>query len=129
MACVSVCPTQAVFGGGDTPRLSFREERCVQCGLCERSCPEDAIRLAPRVDYARQADPVEVLLHEEPMHHCPRCGKAFATRKMIERMEQKLAGHWMFADGAARARLQLCENCRVEAVMREEGTIAPYRDE
>ncbi|MDZ7786693.1 MAG: 4Fe-4S binding protein [Halofilum sp. (in: g-proteobacteria)] len=127
MACVSVCPTQAVVGGGESPQLRFHEERCTQCGLCERTCPEDAITLAPQVDYAAQAEPGERVLHEEPMHHCPGCGKAFATRKLIERMEQRLAGHWMFADDTARRRLQLCEDCRVEAVMRDEGSLHPYK--
>lgn len=127
MACVSVCPTQAVVGGGDTPRLEFREDRCVQCGICERTCPEDAIRLVPRVDFAAQAGAEQRMLYEAPMHHCPECGRAFASRKVIERMEERLANHWMFTDDAARRRLQLCEDCRVKAVLRDEGTIDPYR--
>lgn len=127
MACVSVCPPAAVLGGGEEPRLLFREDRCVQCGLCERTCPEDAITLVPRLDYAAHAEPGERVLHEEEMHHCPGCGKAFATRKLIARMEQRLAGHWMFQDEQARARLYLCEDCRVRAVMSDEGGIDPYR--
>jgi len=127
MACVSVCPTQAVIGGGEQAQLKFREDRCVQCGLCERACPEDAIELTPQIDFAAQLAPAERVLNEEPLHHCPGCGKAFATRKMIERMEQRLAGHWMFDNDSARQRLWLCEDCRVKAMVRDEGSINPYR--
>lgn len=127
MACVSVCPPAALLGGGDDPRLLFREDRCVQCGLCERTCPEDAITLVPRMDYAAHAEPGERVANEEEMHHCPGCGKAFATRKLIARMEERLAGHWMFRDEKARGRLYLCDDCRVRAVMSDEGGIDPYR--
>ena len=48
MACVSVCPASALQAGGDEPRLSFIEMNCVQCGLCERACPESCITRAPR---------------------------------------------------------------------------------
>lgn len=128
MACVSVCPTQAVRGGGEVPRLDFREDRCVQCGICERACPEDAIRLVPRVDYAAHAgEPVARVLNESEMHYCPGCGKPFAAKKVIERMEQRLSGHWMFDDRAARERLWLCEDCRVKAMMHDRGVIDPHR--
>ncbi|WP_070989854.1 4Fe-4S binding protein [Halofilum ochraceum] len=123
MACVSVCPTQAVLGGGDEPKLKFREDRCVQCGMCETTCPEDAIVLQPRIDFAAQVEPEERVLNEEEMHQCPGCGKAFAPVKVIQRMEERLAQHWMFADEAARRRLWLCEDCRVKAMMRDQGSI------
>lgn len=129
MACVSVCPTQAVRGGGEVPRLDFLEDRCVQCGICEHACPEDAIRLVPRIDYAAHVEEPEArVLNETEMHYCPGCGKPFAAKKVIERMEQRLSGHWMFADNqAARERLWLCEDCRVKAMMHDEGLIDPHR--
>lgn len=126
MACVSVCPPGALIGGGDEPRLLLREDRCVQCGLCDTTCPEDAINLVPRMNYRAHLEPAEVVLSEEPMHHCPGCGKAFATRKVIELMEQRLAGHWMFQDEKSRQRLYLCEDCRVRAAMSDQHGINPY---
>ncbi len=128
MACVSVCPTQAVQGGGEVPRLDFREDRCVQCGICEHACPEDAIRLVPRIDFAAHTgEPQHRVLNESEMHYCPGCGKPFAAKKVIERMEQRLSGHWMFGDSSARERLWLCEDCRVKAMMHDKGVIDPHR--
>lgn len=123
MGCVSVCPASAVQGGGDQPRLEFREDRCVQCGLCEQACPEDAIALEPRMDFQAFLEPAARTLNEAAMHHCPDCGKAFATERMIERMLDRLSGHWMYRDENARNRLLLCEDCRIKKMWDEEGGI------
>ncbi|MFO7764184.1 MAG: 4Fe-4S binding protein [Wenzhouxiangellaceae bacterium] len=127
MGCVSVCPASAVQGGGDRPRLEFREDHCVQCGLCEQACPEDAITLQPRINFQAHLEPHSSLLNEAPMHHCPDCGKAFATEQMIERMLGRLADHWMYQDENARKRLLLCEDCRIKKMWDEEGAIDVHR--
>jgi len=114
MGCVSVCPASAVQGGGDLPQLQFREDHCLQCGLCEKACPEDAIRLQPRMNFEAHLEPRQQILNEAAMHYCPDCGKAFATEQMIARMTERLSGHWMFQDEASRKRLLLCEDCRIK---------------
>jgi len=113
MSCVSSCPTHALQDGRGLPQLNFREWSCVQCGLCERTCPEGAISLSPRFLYDVEAREQPRLLHEEQPLCCVSCGKPFATRSMLEVLERKLAGHWMFQDEASRRRLQMCEDCRV----------------
>jgi ferredoxin len=113
MACVSVCPASALFDGGDVPRLDFLEANCVQCGLCELACPEDAITLHPRFLFDPQQRRRRRLLHEEEAFCCSRCGKPFATPSLIARMKAKLSGHRMFQDEAALKRLLLCGDCRV----------------
>jgi len=128
MACVSVCPTAAVQGGGDEPKLWFQEERCVQCGMCATACPEDAITLDPRLDFAAQLQPERRLLHEERMQLCLDCGKQFATRKMIERMKEKLSNHWMFQTPEAKQILLLCDDCRIQRAFDDNGGINPHRD-
>lgn len=128
MGCVSVCPASAVQGGGDQPRLELREDHCVQCGLCEQACPENAIELQPRMNFAAHLEPDTTLLNEAAMHRCPDCGKAFATERMIERMLERLAGHWMYQDEDARNRLLLCEDCRIKRMWDDEGTLDVHRD-
>lgn len=113
MSCVSACPTHALQDGRGLPQLNFREWNCVQCGLCERTCPEDAISLSPRLLLDIEARERPRILHEEQPVCCVACGKPFATRAMLDKLSRKLEGHWMFRDEAARRRLQMCEDCRV----------------
>jgi ferredoxin len=113
MSCVSACPTHALQDGRGLPQLNFREWNCVQCGLCERTCPEDAVRLQPRFLYDAELRERPRVLHEEQPVCCIACGKPFTTRAMLEKVSRKLEGHWMFQDDAARRRLQMCEDCRV----------------
>ena len=113
MGCVGVCPAKALSDGGDQPQLLFYEQNCVQCGLCEQACPERAITREARLlpDPARRSE--KTLLNEEPVFHCVSCGKPFATKKMIDRITAKLAGHHMYQDAQAIRRLQMCDDCRV----------------
>ena len=113
MSCVSACPTHALQDGRGLPQLNFREWNCVQCGLCERTCPEDAVRLQPRFLYDAELRERPRVLHEEQPVCCIACGKPFTTRAMLEKVNRRLEGHWMFQDDAARRRLQMCEDCRV----------------
>ena len=121
MACVSVCPASALADGGDKPQLNFLEANCVQCGLCETACPENAIDLYARFLFERETRRQHRVLNEEAVFHCVSCGKPFATRSMIEGMTAKLRGHHMFQSDAALRRLQMCGDCRVQAMFREEG--------
>ncbi|MEN8761487.1 MAG: 4Fe-4S binding protein [Thiogranum sp.] len=119
MACVSQCPANALSAGDDKPQLKFIEANCVQCGLCCRSCPEDAIAASPRFLYdVVKRNRMRVLNEEEPFC-CVHCGKAFATRSVIERITQKMKGHPMFS-GEALARISMCDDCRVKAIYADE---------
>lgn len=119
MACVAVCPASALQAGGDTPRLDFIEANCLQCGLCEQACPENAITLEPRYVLSREQRMQRRALREDSPFHCIKCGKAFATQSVIGKMQQKLAGHWMFQEASARERLRMCGDCRVVDMMEE----------
>ncbi|MFC7368626.1 4Fe-4S binding protein [Vreelandella zhaodongensis] len=113
-ACVSNCPTPALKAGGDTPTLSFLEADCVQCGLCEQACPENAITLLPGF-LAAPARDTRHICHEEAAFECISCGKPFATVSTVAAIKKKLADHPYFA-GDALARLEMCEDCRVKDV-------------
>ena len=122
MACASVCPAGAVITAGDAPRLDFIEQNCVQCGLCEKACPEDSISLHARLLFdARQRADRRVLNEDEPFP-CSSCGKIFGSTRTIERMVEKLSGHWMFQQKPEQlARLRMCEDCRVKDMFRDGG--------
>jgi ferredoxin len=111
LSCVSACPASALQDNALMPQLRFIEKNCVQCGLCATTCPEDAIKLTPRLLLTPERREARVLNETRP-YACIRCGKPFGTLKAIESMLGKLAGHSMF-QGAALERLKMCGDCRV----------------
>lgn len=111
LSCVSACPASTLQDNAALPQLRFIEKNCVQCGLCARTCPEQAITLEPRLLLARERREARVLNEAQP-YACVRCGKPFGTLKAIEAMLARLGGHPMF-QGAAAERLKMCGDCRV----------------
>ncbi|MEJ2479413.1 MAG: 4Fe-4S binding protein [Acidihalobacter sp.] len=120
MACVSICPTHALAAGGGEPRLELFEGRCVQCGLCELGCPEQAVTRETRLltDPERRRQPQQ--LNAEAPFECIVCGSAFASQAMIMRMAEKLSTHHMFQGERAQRRLYMCGECRTRDMLQEE---------
>ncbi len=120
LSCVSLCPSGALKDNPDRPQLRFQEDACLQCGICTTICPEKALGLEPRLNLGDGALTPVVLKEEEPFH-CIECGKPFGVRSTVERLTEKLAGkHSMFQDGKAVRLLQMCDDCRVNAVYHSE---------
>ncbi|WP_298441117.1 4Fe-4S binding protein [uncultured Ferrimonas sp.] len=113
MSCAALCPARALQDGGDSPALKFTEQSCVQCGLCQQACPEQAISLAAQFNLDRDQRQSQQVLKEEQPFECITCGKPFATQAVIKKMTTALAGHSAFA-GSAIERLKMCEDCRVK---------------
>ncbi|MGZ8199083.1 MAG: 4Fe-4S dicluster domain-containing protein, partial [Burkholderiales bacterium] len=118
MACVGACPASALLDSKETPQLRFIERNCVQCGLCAKTCPEDAIALTQRLNLAPEAKTPVVLNETEPFS-CVRCDRPFGTRQMIDNMLGRLSGHSMFGSPEALRRLQMCADCRVLDMMEQ----------
>jgi ferredoxin len=112
MACAGVCPSGALSADGKAPRLVFREFRCHQCGLCRETCPESAIQLVPRLLLDPGAPEKQTVLRETEAFRCVECGAPFAPPAMINRIKEKLAGHWMYANERQLRRLKMCRTCR-----------------
>jgi ferredoxin len=125
LACVGVCPTGALSAAEDHPRLSFTENACVQCGLCQPTCPEKVIRLVPQLDFTDAAFEPRVVKEEAPAT-CTRCGKIFGVQSTIDRIAARLEGHhWMYrGDQSQRERLRMCADCRIIAQSQSE--LDPY---
>ncbi len=116
LSCVGACPTGALADNAERPEVSFSEAACVQCGICRATCPEKVITLEPRYNFTNAALSREVLFGEEPFH-CISCGKPFGARVMIERVTERLKSHAMFANEKQLAIIQMCDNCRVAAMV------------
>ncbi len=115
LACVGACPAGALVDDEDSPKLSFIEAACVQCGLCRVTCPENVITLSPRYNFLSAARTPEVKNEEEPFK-CVSCGTEFGAKSSIEKMIEQLKDHSMFRDEGALGRLRMCPDCRVTAL-------------
>jgi ferredoxin len=120
LSCVSACPTGALSDDPERPMLRFAEDACVQCGLCQATCPEKVISLVPRLDFRAATAPTRIIKQEEPAE-CIRCGKPFGTKSSVERVTAKLEGrHWMYKDSKKRLDvIKMCADCRVAAMAEE----------
>jgi ferredoxin len=120
LACVSACPTGALRDDPERPLLRFVEDACVQCGLCQATCPENVITLKPQIDFRAATAPARVLKEEEPFC-CIRCSMPFGVKSTIERVVAKLEGrHWMYPAASHRSDLiKMCDSCRVAVVSQE----------
>jgi ferredoxin len=121
MSCVGACPSSALQDNPLQPEIRFVEKNCVQCGLCAKTCPENAITLQPRLSLLADRQQPRVL-HGSPPYACIRCSKPFGTLKGIEAMLGRLAGHSMF-QGAALERLKMCGDCRVVDMFTDENQV------
>ena len=129
MSCTGACPAGALRAASDAYRLEFVEKNCLQCGLCEASCPESAITLEPRLlpgEYGTEGARRARALREAGIFHCTACGKAMGAAPLIESMIARLSGHAMFAGEAERARLRMCADCRVIDMMKAEAAVKAW---
>ncbi|MFN0302461.1 MAG: 4Fe-4S binding protein, partial [Burkholderiales bacterium] len=122
-ACIGACPAAALQDSQDAPRLRFIEANCVQCGLCEVTCPEQAIALIPRLSIGPERKNAVTLNEAEPFN-CVRCATPFGTKQMIDNMMGRLTAHSMFAGGGALRRLQMCADCRVVDMMENKDEVS-----
>jgi ferredoxin len=101
--------------------LRFAEQACVQCGLCQATCPEKVITLRPRLNFRAVSNGVQVLKAEEPFR-CVRCHEPFGVKSTIDKVVAKLADkHWMFKEDPGRLELiKMCDTCRITYVTERE---------
>ena len=75
LACVRVCPTDAIAVAGEAPLLQVVDELCIRCGQCFAACPHDAVRVNGEVGralaLAAQGDGVLILSPEAASHFYP----------------------------------------------------------
>src|ERR1700723_1642795 len=124
LSCVSACPTGALKDDPERPALRFVEDACVQCGLCQATCPEHVITLKPQIDFDAARAPARILKQEEPLC-CIRCSKPFGVKSTIDRVVAKLEGkHWMYTGSRRIDVIKMCDDCRVAAAAEE--SFDPY---
>lgn len=123
MACVGSCPSGALKTSGEEPCISFVESLCHQCGLCREACPENAIKIQSRLLLNNEAAEAPTILRKVEPFNCIECGTPFASLAMINRMQEKLSGHWMYSNDQQVRRLKMCRTCRTRDAL----TTGDYR--
>ena len=122
LACISLCPTDALQDNADRPEVNFTEISCIQCGICANTCPEKAIKLQPRLDLSAQALSQRHLHSEEPFS-CISCDRPFGVRSTVEKIVKQLEGnHWMYKNSDNTKLVQMCDDCRVNAQYHQENS-------
>jgi ferredoxin len=126
LSCVSVCPTGALRDDPERPVLKFVEDACVQCGLCQSTCPEKVITLKPQIDFRAARAAAQIIKEEEPAF-CIRCNKPFGVKSTIEKIAARLEGrHWMYPAGDKRLEVvRMCADCRV--IVMSEQQFDPFK--
>jgi ferredoxin len=122
LSCVSACPTGALSDDPERPMLRFAEDACVQCGLCQATCPEKVISLTPQIDFRAATAERRVLKQEDPFL-CIVCGTPFGVKSSVERVVAKLEKqqHWMYTGSRKRLDvIKMCADCRVGAMAAEQ---------
>jgi diguanylate cyclase (GGDEF)-like protein len=76
LACVRVCPTDAIAVAADEPLLlQIDDEACIRCGQCLPTCPHGAIKVNGEIGralaIASQGDGVLILSPESVAHFYP----------------------------------------------------------
>lgn len=111
--CTKLCPTGAlrVSEGKGVVKMTFEHYLCTNCGICEDKCPEHAINVEGVVDLIKLTRPVS--LFEEGFAICPRCGKAFVSQKVVQRVQNILSARGEEVSDAIR----LCPKCKTESFL------------
>ncbi|HEV8150434.1 MAG TPA: diguanylate cyclase [Gemmatimonadales bacterium] len=75
LACVRVCPTNAIAVAPDASMVRVIDETCIRCGLCVPECPHDAVQvsgeLGRAVAIAAEGTGVLILGTESAAHFYP----------------------------------------------------------
>ena len=116
--CAIDCPTGALeilkSTEADTYQLFFRHDLCNSCAHCEKSCPEECLRLERGVDLRDGGNLTEVLF-EDRLCRCSGCGTPLFPQAMIRRLKAKVPDTGNFPWP-----LDLCPSCRVKTQFEKE---------
>ena len=122
-SCANVCPTNAFKFEEDGNSLHFKHINCVGCGLCEQVCPENVITLRRELFLEKQALDY-LMVAEDEMIACVKCGKPYINKRALEAVESKLFEVESLRatfSGNRKNILKMCPDCRtVEAMMEVE---------
>jgi formate hydrogenlyase subunit 6/NADH:ubiquinone oxidoreductase subunit I len=96
-------------------QLDFTHSLCFDCGVCDESCPEDAIGFDPVFDMEKIVDQTRDALARQEALLCTECGEPFlpdATLRAVSKVLNDEGGgteHEAF--------IRLCYDCRAKRLI------------
>ncbi len=117
LACLNGCRTGALAADAQNFALTFEPALCVACRVCEKICPEKALKLKEGLFLEEGFFTRKILARDEPVL-CRRCGKVFGTRKSLQKVLETLRNKEVFDE--ILPLLSYCEDCRVKELFEED---------
>ncbi|MHB1652926.1 MAG: 4Fe-4S dicluster domain-containing protein [Desulfitobacteriaceae bacterium] len=113
-SCTRICPEGAIreISREYSKQMLFNMAKCVGCRECERNCPEEAIRLEKAIDLTPIIEEKPVLLLEDKVMKCRKCGKALGFSHAFQKIASRLADGGVSVDAVF-----FCEQCKQLAVL------------
>ncbi len=102
-SCKNFCPSNAIRKVEN--KILFTHALCIACKLCVQACPENAIEFENVLDFEKLQ---EVVVFEDEMIRCPKCGKPHISKSAYEKMK-KLTG--------MEKSLLFCPQCRPTIIL------------
>jgi len=113
--CALDCPTEALFISSNeetgTFQLLFKNYACISCGKCIDVCPEHCLLLERGLETDGIGSPA-VVLFEDEIIRCARCGNPVGPKSMIDNIKAK-----MLAAGQPLSQPGLCPECKIKAML------------
>lgn len=117
LSCVDACTAGAFVPHTEDNSLRFTPSLCVQCGYCEKTCPEsDCLsviynELALTSTYFKPA-----IMAEDELFNCVECGVGFAPSKSINKIIELMTPK--FCDDTLRIKsLSCCPDCKAKVML------------
>lgn len=117
LSCVGACNVGALVADERENALKFNASLCTTCGYCVNSCAEkDTIFLERSGIELRASYFAFKTLAKDELFECAECGKAFATKKAIEKVARLMSPH--FADNEKKLKsLYCCAECKAKMMI------------
>ncbi len=112
-ACANACPPRliSVIELDGRRIIEFALGKCTYCARCAEVCPEQAISMSQEFELATENKSDLNITVELIMVRCEQCGRAFTTRRIVDKLSAQLPEE-VEIEPAALDWLKLCPNCR-----------------
>lgn len=120
LSCAGKCPMNALVAYSEDQTLRFMPSLCVQCGACADTCPEkDCLQLTPNKLSLSPLTFSSRILAKDELFPCIECGKEFAPKKAVDKIINKMSGH--FSNEPVKLRsMSCCPDCKAKLMLQQQ---------